>query len=461
MPAAVTNPQTAVVSRTSACTESGKDIAAGYSRRVCRNCAARPILVPGNQVASLHSFLSKVLSPESTFDDRIAQRTAAIGIVGLGYAGLPLAMAFAETGFAVTGIDLNEQRVRAVEARESYLVDVPTERYEDLAGTLSATTDYAAVTELDALTICVPTPLSKTRTPDLNYIVSAAESVGSNVKPGMLIVLQSTTQPGTTEEVVLPILEERSGGKVGKDFFLGYAPERVDPGNKIWTIQNTPKLVAGVTEECLRRTALLYKTVVDTVQPLSSPMVAETAKLHENTFRAVNIALANELALMCDRLGISPWEVIDAASSKPFGFLPHYPGPGLGGDCIPVVPHFLAWRLREYGYSARLIEAAHEINAAMPLFVLQRIADALNESSRAINGSRMLLLGLAYKPNVHDTRESPSLEIMRQLLARGADVRYCDPYVSRMELDDVEHHAVEWTADEVEAADCVVLLTAH
>ncbi len=405
--------------------------------------------------------MSKVLSPDTAFDDRIAQRTATLGIVGLGYAGLPLAMAFAEAGFDVTGIDLNKGRVQAVQRHESYLVDVPKERYEGLEGNLTATTDYSVVAELDALTICVPTPLSKTRTPDLGYIVSAAESVGSNIKPGMLIVLQSTTHPGTTEEVVLPILEERSGGKVGKDFFLGYAPERVDPGNRTWTIKNTPKLVAGVTEECLRRTALLYEQIVDTVQPLSRPMVAETAKLHENTFRAVNIALANELALMCDRMGISPWEVIEAASSKPFGFLPHYPGPGLGGDCIPVVPHFLAWRLREYGYSARLIEAAHEVNAAMPLYVVQKIADALNDAGRPIKGSRLLLLGMAYKADVHDTRESPSLEIMRQLIQRGGDVRYCDPWVSELALDGQNHTSAEWTAEEVTAADCVVVLTPH
>jgi UDP-N-acetyl-D-glucosamine dehydrogenase len=405
--------------------------------------------------------VNKVLSPQTTFDERIAQRTAAIGVVGLGYAGLPLAMAFAEAGFDVTGIDLNEQRVRAVQERSSYLVDVPEERYEGLDGTLAATADYTAVAELDALTICVPTPLSKTRSPDLNYILSAAESVGSNIKPGMLIVLQSTTHPGTTEEVVLPILAERSGGTVGKDFFLGYAPERVDPGNKEWTIKNTPKLVAGVTEECLRRTALLYGQIVDTVQPLSRPMVAETAKLHENTFRAVNIALANELALMCDRLGISPWEVIDAASSKPFGFLPHYPGPGLGGDCIPVVPHFLAWRLREYGYSARLIEAAHEVNASMPLFVVQKISDALNQAGKPIKGSRLLLLGMAYKADVHDTRESPSLEIMRQLIQRDGDIRYCDPWVSEVELDGETHESVEWSKAEVAGADCVIVLTPH
>src|SRR5213596_4165884 len=370
-------------------------------------------------------------------------------------------MAFAETGFDVTGIDLSDQRVRAVQKRESYLVDVPSERYESIDGTLTATTDYAAVTELDALTICVPTPLSKTRTPDLNFIVSAAESVGSNINGGTLIVLQSTTHPGTTEEVVLPILEKRSGGKVGKDFFLGYAPERVDPGNATFTIKNTPKLVAGVTEECLRRTALLYEQIVDTVQPVSSPMVAETAKLHENTFRAVNIALANELALMCDRLGISPWEVIEAASSKPFGFLPHYPGPGLGGDCIPVVPHFLAWRLREYGYSAQLIQTAHEVNAQMPRYVVQKIADALNERGLPIKDTRLLLLGIAYKPDVHDTRESPSIEVFHQLLAREGDVRFCDPWVDQIELDGVVHRSVEWSREQMREADCVVLLTAH
>src|SRR3954449_12420513 len=337
----------------------------------------------------------------SAFDDRIATREARIGIVGLGYAGLPLAMAFGEAGFRVTGVDLNEQRVQAIREKRSYLVDVPAERYGPLDGRLHATTDYSAVAELDALTICVPTPLSKTRSPDLTYIVSAAESVAANLRPGQLVVLQSTTYPGSTEEIVLPILE-KSGGRVGEDFFLGYAPERVDPGNKQYSIRNTPKLVAGVTDECRRRVELLYRQVVEDVVPVSSTMVAETAKLHENTFRAVNIALANELALMCDRLGISPWEVIEAASTKPFAFLPHYPGPGLGGDCIPVVPHFLAWRLREYGYSAQLIDAAHEINANMPAHVVAKIADALNEESRAIKGSRILLLGMAYKPDVHD-----------------------------------------------------------
>src|SRR3954449_6805501 len=398
--------------------------------------------------------------PAPAFDDRIASRKARVGIIGLGYAGLPLAMAFAEAGFDVVGVDLNPERVQSIADGRSYLVDVPVERYAGVQGKLTATTDYSAVSSLDALTICVPTPLSKTRTPDVSYVVAAAESVAEQLSPGQLVILQSTTYPGTTEEVIRPILE-RAGARVGQDIFLGYAPERVDPGNRQWDVHTTPKLVGGVTDECLRRTTLLYETIVETVVPVSSPMVAETAKLHENTFRAVNIALANELALMCDKLGISAWEVIEAASTKPFGFLPHYPGPGLGGDCIPVVPHFLAWRLREYGYSARLIEAAHEINAAMPLFVVQKISDALNQAGRPIKGSRLLLLGMAYKADVHDTRESPSLEIMRQLIQRGGDVRYCDPWVSEIELDGAAHRSVEWSRDEVAAADCVVVLTPH
>ena len=400
------------------------------------------------------------LAYPATFDGRIRTLEARIGIVGLGYAGLPLAMSFAEAGFEVTGIDLNESRVRDVQERRSYLVDVPSERYEPLEDRLQATSDFAAVGELDALTICVPTPLSKTRTPDVSFIVAAAESVAANLRPGQLVVLQSTSHPGTTEEIVKPILE-RGGATIGRDVFLGYAPERVDPGNKSWTIKTTPKLVAGVTDECRRRTEILYRQIVDTVIPVSSPMVAETAKLHENTFRAVNIALANELALMCDKLGISVWEVIEAASSKPFAFLPHYPGPGLGGDCIPVVPHFLAARLREYGYSPQLIEAAHEINTRMPAYVVQKVADALNEQSRPIKGSRILLLGMAYKADVHDTRESPSFEVMRQLLARGGDVVYCDPWVPAVELDGVLHESVPWSVSELERAECAVMLTQH
>src|SRR5689334_5618163 len=403
--------------------------------------------------------MTEILSV-AAFEERVATRTARVGIVGLGYAGLPLAMAFAEAGFDVVGLDLNEERVQAITDGRSYLVDVPVERYAGVDGKLTATTDYSVVPSLDALTICVPTPLSKTRTPDLSYVVAAAESVAEQLAPGQLVILQSTTYPGTTEQVIRPILE-RNGAVVGRDFFLGYAPERVDPGNRQWDVHTTPKLVGGVTDECLRRTKLLYETIVDTVQPVSSPMVAETAKLHENTFRAVNIALANELCVMCDRLGISSWEVIEAASSKPFGFLPHYPGPGLGGDCIPVVPHFLAWRLREYGYSAQLIDAAAEINSSMPGHVVAKIADALNDNGKPIRDSRLLLLGMSYKADVHDIRESPSLEVLRQLKLRGGDVRYCDPWVSEFELDDELHRSVELTADEVRAADCVVVLTPH
>jgi UDP-N-acetyl-D-glucosamine dehydrogenase len=403
--------------------------------------------------------MTQILSAPA-FNERIASRSARVGIVGLGYAGLPLAMAFAEAGFDVLGVDLDAERVQAIAERRSYLVDVPVERYAGVDGKLEATTDYSAVSGLDALTICVPTPLSKTRTPDLSYVVAAAESVAEQLVPGQLVILQSTTYPGTTEQVIRPILE-RAGAVVGEEIFLGYAPERVDPGNSDWNVHTTPKLVAGVTDECLRRTQLLCSTIVETVVPVSSPMVAETAKLHENTFRAVNIALANELCVMCDRLGISSWEVIDAASTKPFAFLPHYPGPGLGGDCIPVVPHFLAWRLREYGYSAQLIDAAAEVNAYMPNFVLQKIGDALNDVGRPIKKSRILLLGVSYKADVADMRESPSLEVLRQLVNRGGDVHYCDPHFESLELDGQVHTSVAWSDQEVAAADCVVVLVGH
>ena len=396
----------------------------------------------------------------TTFAERVASREAKIGIVGLGYAGLPLAIAFAETGFHVTGIDLSDERVAAVNAGRSYLVDVPEERYQPVRDKLTASADYAAVQDLDALTICVPTPLSKTRAPDVSYIVSAVESLAEHVRPQQLIILQSTTYPGTTEDIIVPILE-RAGLKVGEDIFVGYAPERVDPGNHKWTLKNTPKIVAGITPECRRRTEELYATVVTDIVPVTSTAVAETVKLHENTFRAVNIGLANELALMCDRLGISAWEVIDAAATKPFAFLPHYPGPGLGGDCIPVVPHFLSWRLREYGYSTRLIDAAHEVNASMPQHVVQKIADALNDQGLAIKRSRLLLVGMAYKPDVHDTRESPSLEIFKQLLARGGDIRYIDPWVPVLDLGGERHYAVEWSEEAVAQSDCVVVLTPH
>jgi UDP-N-acetyl-D-glucosamine dehydrogenase len=350
--------------------------------------------------------------------------------------------------------------VEAITAGRSYLVDVPAERYAAVEGKLTATTDYGVVATLDALTICVPTPLSKTRTPDLSYVVAAAESVAEQLAPGQLVILQSTTYPGTTEQVIRPILE-RAGAVVGRDFFLGYAPERVDPGNKQWDVHTTPKLVGGVSAECLRRSRLLYETIVETVQPVSSPMVAETAKLHENTFRAVNIALANELALMCDKLGISPWEVIEAAASKPFGFLPHYPGPGLGGDCIPVVPHFLSYRLRECGYQTRMIDAAHEINTAMPGFVVDLVTRALNDRGMAVRDARILLCGVAYKPNVSDLRESPALVIFEQLQRRGAQIAYSDPHVASVTVGDYVYSSTPWDPAIVRSADVVVMLTPH
>ena len=404
--------------------------------------------------------MTDVILRPSGFRERVRTREARIGIIGLGYAGLPLALAFAEAGFEVVGVDIDEARVDAVQRSRSYLVDVPDDRYELAGGRLRATTDYSSVRDLDAITICVPTPLSKSRAPDLAQVIAACESIAGHLRSDQLVVLQSTTFPGTTEEIVLPIIE-RAGARVGRDVYLGYAPERVDPGNKIWNLRNTPKLVAGVSDECRDRTEGLYRTIVDRVIPVSSTKVAETAKVHENTFRAVNIALANELALMCDHIGISAWEVIEAAASKPFAFLPHYPGPGLGGDCIPVVPHFLTWRLREYGYTNRLIEAAHDVNAQMPGHVIQKIADALNDAGRPIKGSRLLLLGVAYKADVGDIRESPSLEIMRQLLARGGRVEYCDPYISQLVLDNMHHSSVEWLPEAARDADCVVVLTPH
>jgi UDP-N-acetyl-D-glucosamine dehydrogenase len=399
------------------------------------------------------------LTDQSAFLDRVATRHARVGIVGLGYAGLPLALAFAEAGFATTGLELNPDRVAAVREGRSYLVDVPEERYRAAEGRLYATDDFAAVADLDALTICVPTPLQNLR-PDLGFVKRAAEMVAERITPGTLVILQSTTTPGTTEELLAPIFE-RAGFRVGEDVFLGYAPERVDPGNPTFGLRNTPKIVSGLTDACRDRTRALYATVVDEVVPVSSPTVAETVKLHENTFRQVNIALANELALMCDRLGISPWEVIDAAKTKPFAFMAHYPGAGVGGDCIPVVPHFLTWRLREAGYATRLIDAAHAVNTDMPRHVAGKVVDALNDAGRAVKGSRIVVLGVTYKPDVHDTREAPALDVIGELDRRGGDVHFCDPYVEDVLVGDHLHHRLPWSAETIAEADCVVMVVPH
>jgi UDP-N-acetyl-D-glucosamine dehydrogenase len=405
---------------------------------------------------------SSTATAAASFDEAIATRVAKVGIVGLGYAGLPLAAGFAGAGFDIHGIDLDPDRAAAVNADRSYLADFHDGDLAALEGDVTAATNYDRAGEVSAFIICVPTPLSKTRTPDLSYVVAAIEAVAARMVPGQLVVLQSTTVPGTTDDIVVPTLERATGGTVGRDFFVGYAPERVDPANKRgWNLRTTPKLVAGVTEECARRVEVLFQQVCDTVIVCPSPRVAELAKLYENTFRQVNIALANELALMCQRLGVSAWDVIEAASSKPFGFMPHYPGPGLGGDCIPVVPHFLSYRLREHGYDARMIEAAHEINTSMPGVVADLVCKALNDRGQAVRGARILLCGVAYKPNVSDLRESPALVVFEELRRRGAELSYADPRVSSVTVGDYVYRAVPWTVESVLAADVVVTLTPH
>jgi UDP-N-acetyl-D-glucosamine dehydrogenase len=397
-----------------------------------------------------------------SFDERIGTRAATIGIIGLGYAGLPLAVGFGRAGFRVMGFDVNPDRVTAVNRCRSYLTDIGDHDLLQLDGRLHAHQSYEGIEELSALTICVPTPLSKTRAPDLSFVLSAVEGVAQRLVPGQLVVLQSTTVPGTTEDVVVSVLERQTGGTVGRDFFVGYAPERVDPANAAgWSLRTTPKLVSGVTAECARRTELLYQQVCDTVVRCPSPRVAELAKIYENTFRQVNIALANELALMCRRLDVSAWDVIDAASTKPFGFLAHYPGPGLGGDCIPVVPHFLSHRLRECGYQTRMIDTAHEINTSMPTLVVDLVSQALNDRGRAVRGSRVLLCGIAYKPNVADLRESPALVIFEELQRRGADLRFCDPHVPSVRVGDYLYRTRPWDEQTVRDADLTVVLTHH
>ena len=366
---------------------------------------------------------------------KLADGSATIGVVGLGYAGLPLAIAFAEAGYRVVGVDLDDRKVAQLQRGESYVEDVPGTQLAPLvqAGRFHATCDYAELRRADAITICVPTPLAEARRPDLRWIERAAAGLAEQLRLGQLICLESTTVPGTTDEVLLPPLDAR-GLRVGVDYFVGYAPERVDPGNKRFGIRNTPKIVSGVTEGCLEAVQALYAAIVDRLVPVSTPRVAEVTKLVENTFRAVNVAFANELAMLCHQLGVDVWEVIDAAATKPFGFMPFYPGPGCGGHCIPVVPFFLSWKMKTLGNVARFIELSGEVNDAMPSFVVTRVMEALNEEGRALKGARIVVLGVAYKPNVADTRESPSLEVLRLLRERGADAVYNDPHVEAVAL---------------------------
>ena len=398
--------------------------------------------------------------------DQIQSRRARVGVVGLGYVGLPLAVEFARCGFVTTGIDLDARKIEAIRQGTSYIPDVPTAAVARLVseGRLHATTDFSSVRTLDTINICVPTPLRKTKDPDMSYIVSAVEAIAAHLHPGMLVVLESTTYPGTTEELVKPMLEA-TGLKAGVDFFLAFSPERVDPGNRMFNTRNVPKVVGGVNAESTQLAAALYAAAIEQIVPVTSTEVAEMVKLLENTFRAVNIGLVNEIALMCDRLRIDVWEVVRAAATKPFGFMPFYPGPGLGGHCIPIDPFYLSWKAKQTGFEARFIELAGQINSAMPHFVVDKIADALNGHRKPLNGSSVLVLGLAYKRDIDDIRESPSLDVMTLLREKGAQVTYADPYVPALAAQSwhggIALRSEEITPASLAAADCVTILTDH
>ena len=405
-------------------------------------------------------------STAETLREKIRSRRARTGVVGLGYVGLPLAVELGKAGFHATGIDLDARKVQAIDEGRSYIPDVATADVQALRsqGRLDATTDFAIVRELDTINICVPTPLRKTKDPDMSYIVSAVEGIAKHLHPGMLIVLESTTYPGTTDEVVQPMLEA-TGLKAGEDFFLAFSPERVDPGNPTYQTHNVPKVVGGFTPTCSALAADLYGSAIETIVPVSSTRVAEMVKLLENTFRAVNIGLVNELALMCDRMNIDVWEVVDAAKTKPFGFMAFYPGPGLGGHCIPIDPFYLSWKAKQTGFDPRFIELAGHINGGMPHYVVEKVADALNTRRKAINGSKILIAGVAYKRDIDDMRESPALDVMGLLLARGADVSYADPYVPEVHgrewAGGYDIRAVDLTRGSIGQYDCVVIITDH
>jgi UDP-N-acetyl-D-glucosamine dehydrogenase len=394
-------------------------------------------------------------------EDKFRSGEARLGTIGLGYVGLPLSVEFASGGLRVTGFDLSAEKVSAVNRGESYIKDVPSARVKALVGEgkLSASSDFDLLAECDAVIICVPTPLGKTKDPDLSMVVDAAKAIGDRLRPGQLVVLESTTYPGTTEELILPILSGK-GMAVGEDFFLAFSPERVDPGNARYNTRNTPKIIGGMTPTCTRVARGLYARAIDNVIPVSSTQTAEMVKLLENTFRSVNIGLVNEVALMCDRLDVDVWEVIEAAASKPFGFMPFYPGPGLGGHCIPIDPLYLSWKMKTLNYRARFIELAGEVNSAMPDYVCEVVADALNDLEKSVKGSRVLVLGVTYKRDIEDVRESPSLDIIKILEGKGARVSYNDPYVPELHLD----HTVLRSQDllpSVAKADVVVIVTDH
>jgi UDP-N-acetyl-D-glucosamine dehydrogenase len=390
--------------------------------------------------------------------DRIDTREAKIGVIGLGYVGLPLAVEFAKAGFTVTGFDVDGEKVRRIEAGESYIEDVRAKDVQEqkTAGRLSATTDFGKLSAADVINICVPTPLTRTKDPDVSHMATAIEDIARRLRSGQLVVLGSTTYPGTTSELLIPMLEG-SGLQIGTDFSVAFAPERIDPGNSKFTVQNVPKVVGGETPLCTELASKIYNTIFDQVVPVSSTACAEMVKLLENTFRAINIGLANEVALMCDRLGLDVWEVIDAAATKPYGFMRFVPGPGLGGHCIPVDPSYLSWKMKSLNFSARFIELAIDVNTHMPEHVAGKVADLLNEDRLAVNGSRVLILGVSYKPDVGDVRESPAIDVIEQLERKGAEISYHDPHVREVTIGDKTYKNVELSDEVLSGCDIAVI----
>jgi UDP-N-acetyl-D-glucosamine dehydrogenase len=408
--------------------------------------------------------MSVATTSVSTFQalkSKIESKTARVGIVGLGYVGLPLAVEFAKAGFHVTGIDLQQARVDRLMKGESYIQDVPNSDVANYvkAGKFNATTDFSVVRDLDTINICVPTPLRKTKDPDMSYIVSAADEIAKHFHPGLLVILESTTYPGTTDELLLTTFEKH-GLKVGEDFFLCFSPERVDPGNPVYQTSNTPKVVGGITPACTEMGTLFFSQALQHVVPVSNTRVAEMVKLLENTFRMINIGLVNEMAIMCDGMGINVWEIIDAAATKPFGFMPFYPGPGLGGHCIPIDPFYLSWKTKQSGIEARFIDLAGQINGNMPHFVVSKVQHALNNAAKAVKGAHIHVVGVAYKRNIDDMRESPALDVILLLKKLGAKVTYSDPYVTKLRLDDFELSSDDLMTS-AKNADCCVVITDH
>jgi UDP-N-acetyl-D-glucosamine dehydrogenase len=404
------------------------------------------------------------MNTQETLIKKMNDKTARIAILGLGYVGLPLAVVFAEAGFTVTGIDPDARKSDSVKKGVSYIPDISTERLAPLvkSGRLTASADFSVLKDMDAASICVPTPLRQTGDPDMSFILSATEELAKYMHKGMIVVLESSTYPGTTREILLPKLGEEKGLKVGEDWFLAFSPERVDPGRKDFTTLNTPKVVGGITEACAEVATAWYGGAIQNIHRVSSAEAAEMAKLLENTFRMVNIAMVNEMAIMCERMGVDVWEVIDAAATKPFGFMKFTPGPGLGGHCIPIDPLYLSWKMKSYQYNARFIELSSEITTNMPRYVVNRILDALNDRGQTLKGASTLVLGVAYKPDIDDIRESPALEVIDLLRKKGAKVEYHDPYIPTLNTHEgVKMHSVPDLMAAVRAADCVVITTNH